>query len=147
MPPITFSWTIDIQPPTTTLSEAPPTSTNATDARFAFTSESGAAFECRLDAGAWAPCESPKDYGSLLEGPHSFFVRASDVVGNVESPAIAHDWTIDRVTPQTSLTGPANPVSEATAVFGFSANETATSYCRLNGAAWAACTSPWNSTP
>ena len=44
----------------------------------------GASFECRLDSSQEAdfqPCSSPKSYGSLTDGSHTFEVRATDSVG------------------------------------------------------------------
>src|ERR1700704_2960281 len=33
-------------------------------------------FQCRLDGAAWKTCRSPKSYGGLANGPHTFAVRA-----------------------------------------------------------------------
>jgi hypothetical protein len=59
----------------------------------AFSAESGATYECRLDGGAWAACTSPKTYTGLGLAQHTVNVRATDAAGNVDpSPATA-TWT------------------------------------------------------
>ena len=45
---------------------------------FAFSASlTGAGFECRRDAGVWAPCESAVTY-KARKGRHTFAVRATD---------------------------------------------------------------------
>lgn len=65
------------------------------DARFTFAASSGAPFsrfECRLDAGQWTPCSSPKTYAGLVGGPHRFEVR---LVGLLVDPTPAlRDWVV-----------------------------------------------------
>jgi len=58
---------------------------------FSFSSEAGASFECRLDSSQEAdfqPCGSPKSYGSLTDGSHTFEVRATDSAGNTYQLAV-----------------------------------------------------------
>jgi hypothetical protein len=63
-------------------------------ATFAFSANEPGAFQCRLDAGSYAPCTSPKTYTRLKGGVHRFMVRAIDAAGNVDAvPAVAQ-WTI-----------------------------------------------------
>ena len=86
----------DTDPPETTISSGPTGSSTSTSASFAFASdETGSTFECRLDGGAWAACSSPKAYSSLVTGPHTFEVRATDSAGNVDASPATRSWTID----------------------------------------------------
>jgi hypothetical protein len=96
--PATYTWTIDLTAPTTTITAKPDARTPEPDARFvmAATDHGGstvAGLECRLDGQAFASCTSPVQYTGLPEGRHTFEVRATDGVGNVESP-VAYTWTI-----------------------------------------------------
>jgi hypothetical protein len=119
--------------------------TTATDATFTFSAnEAGSTFECRLDGGAYAPCASPRFYTALPEGPHTFEARATDPAGNTDPTPAAHSWTIDLTAPQTTVdSGPADPTTATDATFTFSANEAGSTFeCSLDGAVFAACTSP-----
>lgn len=61
------------------------------EATFSFTATgSGASFECRLDAGRFKHCTSPKPYRGLKPGPHRFEVRGVRAGTHDPSPAIAH---------------------------------------------------------
>ena len=62
---------------------------------FSFTSNDGAAhFECQLDGAPFSPCSSPRVYGKLKLGPHKFFVRAIDPVGNVDTTPASRSFNI-----------------------------------------------------
>ncbi|MGH3145481.1 MAG: TolB family protein, partial [Rubrobacter sp.] len=77
--------------PETTITYASPAAVfNSTSARFFFSSELDTIFECKLDGGAFAPCESPKEYADLSEGPHTFQVRAINAAGNADPTPATH---------------------------------------------------------
>jgi hypothetical protein len=79
----------------------------------------------------------------LAAGSHTFDVRATDTAGNVDASPATRTWAIDTTAPDTTIaSGPSGTVTATTASFSFSATETATFGCRLDGAAFAACTSP-----
>ena len=79
------TFTIDRAAPQTTINSNPTNPTGSNAASFGFTSdEVGSTFECRIDAGAWGACTSPKSYASLADGSHTFDVRATDVAGNTD---------------------------------------------------------------
>ncbi len=143
--PASHSWQVDLTKPDTALTAAPATPTTQTSASFTFSSnDTGASFECSLDGAAFSACTSPATYTHLAEGMHSFQVRARDVAGNVDASPAAHSWQVDLTAPDTSITAaPANPTNQSTASFSFSASEASVSFeCRLDGAAFTACTSP-----
>ncbi len=89
-------WTIvDTSRPDTTITSHPRVNSNDSSPTFKFrSSEAGSQFECRLDAGAWRRCSSPKTYQGLSAGQHTFRVRARDASGNVDSTPASWTWTI-----------------------------------------------------
>jgi hypothetical protein len=83
--PASFTWTIDATAPETTITVAPPASTNDTSANFDFiSSEAGSTFECSLDGAPFTTCTSSQSYSNLANGSHTFLVRATDPVGNTD---------------------------------------------------------------
>jgi sugar lactone lactonase YvrE/subtilisin-like proprotein convertase family protein len=88
--------TTDVAAPETSITSGPTGTTNDPNPSFAFSAgEAGATFECRLDAAAFTPCTSPKSYSNLADGQHTFAVRASDDLANVESTPAERTFTID----------------------------------------------------
>ena len=76
-------------------------------------------------------------------------MRATDAAGNTDATPASRSWTVtvspppDTTPPDTTITGgPTGTVTATTASFTFTATETATFQCRLDGAAFAACASP-----
>ena len=144
-PVTSYVWTIDTVAPTVTLSIKPPNPTNDTTPDFAFSANETvpAGFQCQLDAAAFAACTSPKALPATADGSHTFTVKAIDAAGNTGQTS--YTWTIDTAAPQITLgTKPTNPTNDTTPDFAFSANETLLGgfQCQLDGAAFAACTSP-----
>ena len=97
--PATHTWTIDLAAPTTTITGRPAARSLAS-VTFAFTAtDAGGStvdgFECRLDGAAYDACASGISYTDLADGRHAFEVRATDRVGNVESPAAAYEWDVN----------------------------------------------------
>jgi hypothetical protein len=144
-PATSYVWTIDTVAPTITLNIKPPNPTNDATPDFAFSANETvpAGFQCHLDAAAFAACTSPKALAATPDGSHSFTVKASDAAGNTGQTS--YTWTIDTAAPQITLDAkPTNPTNNTTPTFAFSANETLLGgfQCKLDGAAFAACTSP-----
>jgi hypothetical protein len=142
--PATLSWTVDTTPPDTTLTSHPPTSTRETSARFTFSSEEGATFECSLDEAAFETCTSPSHYAELREDVHTFQVRARDMAGNVDPTPASHTWKVDLTAPDTTLVlMPEDPSHTASATFSFTSNKADVDFeCKLDAGAFAPCTSP-----
>ena len=53
-------WTVDATPPDTAITRPAGGRGDAAHRDVTFAAEAGAAFQCRLDGGAWAPCASPQ---------------------------------------------------------------------------------------
>jgi hypothetical protein len=100
---------VDATPPDTTITSRPAGGTPFTNADFGFVaSQPDATFECKLDGGGWTACSSPDHYTGLLDGSHTFQVRAMDPAGNVDATPASVTWTVDTTLPAVSLTSPAN---------------------------------------
>jgi hypothetical protein len=158
-----YQWQVAVTPTTTTTTTTPTTTTPAAPpestitgspsdptashaATFHFTSNyKDATFECSLDGARPSGCSSPVTYTNLSVAKHTFAVVASsrDVAG--KTPA-TFSWTIQAVQPalETTITDkPADPSTESTATFEFTANvDGATFECSLDGSAPENCTSP-----
>ena len=93
----------DTDPPQTTIDSAPADPTNDDTPEFTFSAdEGGSTFECRLDSsdpGDWQSCSSPKSYGPLADGSHTFEVRATDQASNTDPTPASHTWEIDTSAP------------------------------------------------
>ncbi len=140
--PALYNWTIDRTAPNTSISSSPHNPSGQGFATFNFSAnETGCAFECKLDAGLWETCVSPKIYAGIPDGYHSFSSRAIDRAGNVDSTPAAYSWQIDTVAPETTLNSqPADPSNSQNASFAFSCNEGSCSFeCKLDGRDWTAC--------
>jgi len=136
--------------PQASLLGAPPALSNNNDPSFSFASpDPAAAFECRLDGGAWAACTSDQSYTNLSDGGHTFDVRAVSPPGNT-GPADSYAWTIDTAAPSTMITTtPPDPSASGDATFEFSGNDgggsgVASFECRIDSGAWESCGSPRN---
>jgi hypothetical protein len=93
--PASATWVIDTTPPNTTIDSRPddPTSDATGDFTFSAT-EAGSSFECSLGDSAWAACSSPFETEALATGSHTFRVRATDAVGNVDPSPATYTWTV-----------------------------------------------------
>lgn len=144
--PATYTWTIlDTTAPDTSLSSTPALLSTSSTATFQFSSsEGGATFQCSLDGGSFTACSSPKTYTGLADGSHTLQVRAIDGASNLDATPSSHTWVIDTAAPDTSLAGaPASITNATTANPTFSSADAAATFeCKLDGGAWAPCTSP-----
>jgi hypothetical protein len=85
----------DTAPPETFIDSGPSGTTNDPTPTFAFhSSEEGSTFGCRVDGGAWQPCNSPHTTAELSDGRHTFEVRATDEAGNTDPTPAARTFTV-----------------------------------------------------
>jgi polysaccharide lyase-like protein/Big-like domain-containing protein len=99
--PASGSFTVDTSSPDTaapetTITAGPSGTITTSSASFSFSSsEAGSSFTCRLDAGAWGSCTSPKAYSGLSDGAHTFIVTATDAANNTDATAATRSFTVD----------------------------------------------------
>jgi hypothetical protein len=149
--PASYTWTVDVTAPTTTIDTHPDDPSRGDSAAFTFhASEATTKFECSaVPAGqpdSFALCSSGQTYTSLPDGEFVFKVRATDLAGNPQIAPTSFSWEVDNsladtTPPQTTLLAkPADPSTSATATFTYSSNEPGSSFeCSLDGAAFSAC--------
>jgi len=90
----------DTTSPNTTITGGPSATTTDSTPTFAFISNEGdSVFECRVDAGAFAPCSSPGARATLANGPHTFQVRATDQTGNNDPSPAMRSFTLKTSSP------------------------------------------------
>jgi hypothetical protein len=144
---------VDGTPPDTSIDAAPPDPTGIASASLSFSGDDGsgtgvAGFDCQLDGAGFAPCTSPRVYPSLLDGSHTFEVRAHDGVGNTDATPATVEWTVDTTAPETTIDAhPPDPSGVGSASFSFSGDDGSgtgvTGFdCELDGAGFAPCASP-----
>src|SRR5262249_30659684 len=136
----------DVTPPTVRIDSGPAGATNDSTPKFDFsTNESSLSvvFECSVDDNAFSPCTSPVTTATLVDGAHTFAVRATDDAGNT-SQAARRAFTVDTAIPVVAIdSGPPQTTNKAKPTFAFSANETVTFACELDKTPFADCSSPW----
>ncbi len=95
-----LSYVEDSTPPDTQITDGPPSQAGSSDASFHFTGSDGsgsgvASFECSIDSGPWAGCDSPLAYTGLSDGTHTFEVRARDDANNTDASPARSEWVVD----------------------------------------------------
>ncbi len=92
------SFTVDTQPPQTTITAGPSGSTADATPTFSFTSsESGSTFRCRFDSQPFAACSASASHTPstpLSNGGHSFEVRAIDKASNADPTPAKRTFTV-----------------------------------------------------
>src|SRR6186713_346423 len=122
--PSSFNWTVDTEPPSTSIYSAtdgnnksivPGSNTSSNSISFEFSAnDSGGRedkgvgikqFGCSIDNSNFTTCSSPVEFASdtLAGGSHIFKIGAEDNVGNMNSAPASFSWNIDTVTPTTII--------------------------------------------
>lgn len=123
----------------------PPLNWSSQDATFEWrVGPRGSRTECKLDNGAFQPCSSPRTYHGLAAGPHTLNVRALDT-GDPSPRSVSESWYIAGPGAPDTLIDAAPPVSTSSrsAAFAWHSTQAGSRFqCSLDGAAFAACSSP-----
>ena len=95
---------VDVTAPKTVITGGPSGLTNDNTPVFTFRSGADVTFQCQIDGSGFQACSSPVTTTPLANGPHSFTVRATDPVFNVEVSPPTRSFTVDTVAPDTRFT-------------------------------------------
>jgi hypothetical protein len=80
--------------PETSIDSTPENPSNSGSASFGFSSDKeNSTFQCNLDGAGFTTCTSPKEYSNLINGSHTFAVRAKADGQSDDSPA-NYTWTV-----------------------------------------------------
>jgi len=126
----------------------PGTISSSTSATFNFhANEPGSTFECKLDAGSYAPCASGTSVNGLAETAHTFYVRAIDSLNNVGNPS-TYDWTVDTTAPTVGIdSSPNSPTANTSANFSYHSSEPGSTFvCKIDSATPVSCGSSYSQT-
>jgi hypothetical protein len=145
--PAVFDWVIDATSPLTTITSVIPIApiSNLNTKSISFSANESATFQCAIDNGGFQPCSSPIQLSGVSEGNHWFDVKAVDTAGNV-GPSVSYSWLTDYTAPQIAMGNiiPALGLTNSKNMsIEFAANENANFFCSIDGAAEAACSSPF----
>jgi hypothetical protein len=135
---------VDTRAPDALIDSGPQGSTNDARPAFGFSAdEPNTRFECRFDSADFASCSSPdRPAWPLVEGSHSFSVRASDQAGNT-GVVVSRSFRVDLTPPETSILGPSGPI-KTSPTYQLQSSEASSGFeCSLDGGVYRSCQSPY----
>ncbi|HSN96185.1 MAG TPA: Ig-like domain-containing protein, partial [Nitrososphaeraceae archaeon] len=151
--PESFSWTVDTEPPTTTIessvdgfrnkvTDGDSTASNSITLAFSAVDSGGKEgngvgikqFECNIDNSEFISCTSPLQFTDLSDGIHTLEIISEDNVGNPSPTPASFSWAVDTVPPSTTITNAVDsnddPITNGSNVkfnsvsFSFAGNDT-----------------------
>jgi hypothetical protein len=128
--------------PTTTITTGPSGYVANTTVTFDYSSdEADVTYECQLDSTVWTSCATGSvTYSGLIDGSHNFSVRAINSSGLMDTAPPTRSWAQESTPPlSTVISEPSTNTTSTTAAFDFSASETSTFQCQLDGGVWVTC--------
>jgi len=143
--PASRTWSIDTTAPETTIDARPSDPSSDPTGDFTFSSEPGATFQCKVDAGSYGACSGSGGHttSSLVDGSHTFYARACDALNNCDATPASYTWTTDTTAPETTIaTVLGGTVTTRDVSISFSSEAGATFECKLDSGSWGACSSP-----
>src|SRR6188508_3182991 len=120
--PQSFNWTVDTEPPDITVDSATDGyqkhvtsggNSSSDSIIFEFTAlDNGGRegkgvgtkqFECKIDNSDFVSCTSPVEFTNLSNGVHTLDLLSEDNVGNISPTPESFNWTVDTVSPTTTI--------------------------------------------
>lgn len=134
--PARFTFVVGAVVPDTAIESGPGTSATR-DATFVLRATGPAdGFECRVDEGAWEPCEAQARVTGVADGLRRFQVRAV-VGGRVDLTPAVWEWTVEAPPAVRILSGPPRLTAAAAATFSVTSDDPAARLeCRVDGGPW-----------
>ncbi len=132
----------------TTIDSGPSGLTNDPTPTFTFRADTAdSTFECRIDAAMFAACGSTSTFTpalGLLDGEHTFAVRATDPATNTDATPAIRSFTVDTTAPDTTISaGPGETTLLRRPAFAFAPNEPAATFsCSIDSEPFMACSTP-----
>ena len=114
----------DTTPPQTSIDSNPSNPSNDDTPTFTFSANEPATFECDIDNEGFIQCTSGDSFGPLLDGSHTFQVRAIDNSGNADFTPAIYTWTINTTIPSLN-----DPVIVAAGDIACNSNNTTSNTC------------------
>ncbi len=101
-------------------------------------------FQCRLDGGTWYACTTPHRTRTVIDGEHTFAVRALDG-GLLDPEPATRTFRVDTAAPSTTIvSGPKALSSDRSPVFVLASDDPdAALECKLDDGDWAPCGARW----
>ena len=155
--PASYTWTVDRTAPSAPVINSP-ANNSSVGASFTLsgTAEANSTvelFEGTTSKGTTQASASGNwsiTLNNVSAGSHTYTAKATDAAGNTSALSTGRTVIVDTTAPTATITsGPASgsTVNSASASFGFSSNETGSTFeCSLDGAAYTTCSSPQNYT-
>ena len=136
--PAESSFTIDTIAPGATITSGPKSLITYNNVAISFTAKNPEIFEYYLSGNESEFSHSTHDtmvnYNNLPDDSYTFYVRAKDKAGNIDKNPASLKFTIDTVSPKTTITkGPNDVVAYDDIIFVFTANEKVTFSYYLEG--------------
>lgn len=127
------TYTIDTTAPNTTINSNPNSLISTNSATFTFSASETSTYQCKMDSGSYASCTSPKNYTSLAEGSHTFYVKATDSATNEDPTPASYTFTVDTEAPTISNPSPNNTIlSAATTSTNLTLTTSETTTCKYS---------------
>jgi fibronectin type 3 domain-containing protein len=99
--------------PYTSIDSGPSGSVASNTASIGFSSPTvSATFECSLDGAAFGACTSPQAYTGLIDGAHTFAVRALDALATADPTPAGSTWSVDTIAPVVTSTTPVDAATD-----------------------------------